>query len=357
MATSRIAIHPRWSHLPLLIVLAAIAYLVPLAYSLRETRPLQEVPPAAGRGVDIVVRGRLEPRAGIFSVAAFSIAPTVAVGDVLVVEGQEVKKGDIVAVLRNRDEAQAALEVAKADLAVAERRLDQVRRPYKDSTITALKATVRAREADLVLAETQHRRGTTLFAGGVASAETRDVRAADVDRGRANLEEARAKLQAEQEVAAPDILLAEAQVAAARVRLQSAQADLELTQIRAPADGTVLKIHAKAGELVSHGPILDIGDIAAPKIVAEVGERLIPRLRVGQRARISVRGDEREWTATISRIGGKILSQARAPADAVTGAGGRIVEVEGAIDPSEQLPRVAGLELLVRIEAPPAAKP
>ena len=193
MATSRIAIHPRWSHLPLLIVLAAIAYLVPLAYSLRETRPLEGPPPAAGRGSDIVVRGRLEPRAGIFSVAAFSIAPTVAVGDVLVVEGQEVKKGDVVAILRNRDEAQAALEVAKADIAVAERRLEQVRRPYKDSTITALKATVRAAKpiwpsqkpnatvAIRFLQEAWHRRRRGMCAR------------ADVERGRANLEEARAE--------------------------------------------------------------------------------------------------------------------------------------------------------------------
>jgi HlyD family secretion protein len=342
---------------PLLLVLTTIALLIPVSYSYRDTWPPNKAVVPLGLTPEIVSRGRLEPKAGIFSVAAFSIAPTVALGDVLVVEGQTVKKGDVVATLRNRDEAQAVLENAKADLTVAERRLEQVRRPYKDSTVTALEATVRAREADLALAEAQRRRGDVLYHGGVASEETRDMRVADVARGQATLEEARARLQAETEVAETDIQVAEAQLAAARAHLRSAQSEVELTEIRAPTDGVVLKIHAKAGELASRGPIMDIGDIAAPKIVAEVDERLVPRLRLGQRVRVSIRGDDREWPATISKIGSEILSQVRAPADAVTGAGDRIVEVEATFAASEELPRVAGLEMLVRIEVSPASKP
>jgi len=50
---------------------------------------------------DIVVRGRLEPSEGVYELAAFSIAPTTAVGEILVSEGQSVAKGQIVATLRS----------------------------------------------------------------------------------------------------------------------------------------------------------------------------------------------------------------------------------------------------------------
>jgi multidrug efflux pump subunit AcrA (membrane-fusion protein) len=72
---------------------------------------------------DIVVRGRLEPSEGVYELAAFSIAPTTAVGEILVSEGQTVAKGQIVATLPSRAQAAAGVESAKAALVVAERRL------------------------------------------------------------------------------------------------------------------------------------------------------------------------------------------------------------------------------------------
>jgi hypothetical protein len=68
--------------------------------------------------------------------------------------------------------------------------------------------------------------------------------------------------------------------------------------------------------------------------------------------RISLRGQNGEWHGTISRIGNVVLAQMRPSADTVTGTGGRIVEVEAALSNATGLPPVAGLELLVRIQAP-----
>jgi len=97
---------------------------------------------------DIVVRGRLEPSEGVYELAAFSMAPTTAVGEILVSEGQTVA-GQIVATLPSRAQAAAGVESAKAALVVAERRLELTRRPYKDSVISAQQATVQARMADV----------------------------------------------------------------------------------------------------------------------------------------------------------------------------------------------------------------
>jgi ABC exporter DevB family membrane fusion protein len=293
----------------------------------------------------------LEPSDGVYELAAFSIAPTTAVGEVLVSEGQVVKKGEIVATLRSHAQAAAGVESAKAALAVVERRLDLTRRPYKDSVVTAQQATIQARMADLEFAQSQLNRGETLYGRGVSSDEVRETRRAELSRAQARLEEARAQLQATTEVPSREIVLAEAEVVAARAKLQSALEELALAEIRAPADGTVLKVRAKSGELVSHRQIMDIGNIKRPKIVAEVDERLVPPLKIGQSVRASLRGHEGEWTARISRIGGLVIAQLRPSTDTVTGTGGRIVEVEAELLDTSGLPPIAGLEMLVRIEA------
>ena len=301
---------------------------------------------------DIVVRGRLEPSDGVYELAAFSIAPTTAVGEILVAEGQVVAKGQLVATLRSRAQAAAGVETAKASLVVAENRLELTRRPYKDSAIAAHEATVQARMADVGLAQSQLNRGEMLHQRGVASDEVREIRRAELSRAQARLEEARAQLQATTEVPSREIMLAESEVAAAKARLHAAKEELALSEIRSPIDGVVLKIRAKSGELVSHRQIMDIGNISAPKIIAEVDERLVPSLRLGQLVRASLRGQQAEWNGTISRIGSVVLAQTRPSADTVTGTGGRIVEVEAVLSNASGLPPVAGLELLVRIQAP-----
>jgi hypothetical protein len=97
---------------------------------------------------------------------------------------------------------------------------------------------------------------------------------------------------------------------------------------------------------------LEIGDIARLKIVAEVDERLIPRVRIGQPVRASVRGLEGVWAASVSGIGKVVLAQTRPTPDTVTGPGGRIVEVDAELTDAAGLPPIAGLELLVRIQSP-----
>jgi HlyD family secretion protein len=322
------------------------------AYETRERWTEGETSAPVSAPEDIVVRGRLEPSEGVYEIGAFSIAPTTAVGEILVSEGQAVAKGQIVATLPSRAQAAAGVATAQAALVVAERRLELTRRPYKDSVISAQQATVQARIADVGLAESQLSRGELLHQRGVTSDEAREIRRAELSRAQARLEEARAQLQAITEVPSREITLAEAEVGAARTRLQGAMEELALTEIRSPVDGVVLKIRAKSGELVSHRQIMDIGNINVPKIIAEVDERLVPNLRLGQSVRISLRGQNGEWHGAISRIGSVVLAQMRPSADTVTGTGGRIVEVEAALSNATGLPRVAGLELLVRIQAP-----
>ena len=68
----------------------------------------------------------------------------------------------------------------------------------------------------------------------------------------------------------------------AAAALQRAQAELQLSMVRAPIDGQVLEIHAREGERVDEFGILELGDTSVMYAVAEVYETDIGRVQVGQ---------------------------------------------------------------------------
>jgi len=71
-----------------------------------------------------------------------------------------------------------------------------------------------------------------------------------------------------------------------RARLAQAQAELELEVVRAPIDGQVLEVFARAGERVGPQGILELGRTHQMYAVAEVYETDIGRVRLGQRATV-----------------------------------------------------------------------
>lgn len=84
-----------------------------------------------------------------------------------------------------------------------------------------------------------------------------------------------------------DVALAQAQQAAASVRLSEAK--LNDTVIYAPANGVVLKKNTEAGETVGAGtPIFTIGDLENPWIKVYVKEDRLGLVKLGQRAEVKV---------------------------------------------------------------------
>lgn len=141
--------------------------------------------------------------------------------------------------------------------------------------------------------------------------------------GRVNqltLDDARSKIQAAEEKAvteraalarliaqgAPLPTRLEASLAAARSDLALAEQAIERTRIRAPADGTVLSVPARAGELTAPSPesvLVTFGDLSSLKVRAEVEERDATRVKIGQR--IVVRADaypDREFEGKVTSI-------------------------------------------------------
>ena len=135
----------------------------------------------------------------------------------------------------------------------------------------------------------------------VQSAQRRGAASADdVSRTRSAMVVAAEKLDQEREayrrVAArsgmPLPTRLEAALTSARAELSLAELAFERTRIRAPSGGTVLQTNVKTGEMIAPTPELaavTMGDVSALRVRAEVEERDVGKVRVGQR--VVVRSD------------------------------------------------------------------
>ena len=101
---------------------------------------------------------------------------------------------------------------------------------------------------------------------------------------------------------APDVALAEAQVANAEAALDRARSDAALTRLYAPIAGTVLRIHARPGDQVGADGLLELADLGRMDVVADVYETDLPRVRVGASAEVVVPGEARRYGATVREI-------------------------------------------------------
>lgn len=93
--------------------------------------------------------GYLEPAGEVIELSASTSIEGVRIEQLLVKQGDEVKEGQIVAILDNRDRLEAALKQAKAQVKVAQARLEQVKAGAKSGDIQAEEARLQRTSAEL----------------------------------------------------------------------------------------------------------------------------------------------------------------------------------------------------------------
>ncbi len=159
-----------------------------------------------------------------------------------VVEGDKVKKGEIIARLED-DDVKAQLAAAKANLEL--------------------------QQADLTQSKNAYYRAEALF-------KTNAVSQADLDQAQASYNRVVAS------------------IAVAKANVQGAEVALENTVIRAPFDGTVLTKNADVGEIVaplaagvnSKAAVVTIADMKALQVEADESESKIERITPDQKCEI-----------------------------------------------------------------------
>jgi HlyD family secretion protein len=182
--------------------------------------------------------------------------------------------------------------VANADKAAARRRAE-------DAVADADKAVTEA-QAALDKAALERRTGA---ASDAALEAARAALARAQDRQRQQKAELRG-IEADPGTPLPNFV--DGQVNVARAEAAAAAAAIERLTIRAPISGTVLQVNAKPGELAASAnaqPLLIIGDISALRVRAELDERDVGEVKIGQSAVIradAFRG--REFAGKVSFI-------------------------------------------------------
>ncbi len=206
---------------------------------------------------------------------------TARVAQVLVDEGAQVHRGDVLVQLE-ADEQRAALAQAVAAEQQAQARVAGLR----SSGRSAAQAALAQAEATLAAARHSFARAQQLVAEGFYSAAQLDDARRALAVAQAQQGSARAQVQANAD-AGTDVVQAQAQAALARAATAAAQARLAQLALRAPTDARVLLRAVEPGQIVQPGKALLGLALAGPtQLVAQVDERFLDQLQTGQSATV-----------------------------------------------------------------------
>ena len=201
------------------------------------------------------------------------------VAQVRVMEGTQVRQGDVLVQLES-DELRAALAQAVAAERQAKARLEGLRSTGR----TAAQAARAQADASLQAASASLARVQQLVAEGFYSPAQLDEARRAVDVARAQQLSAQAQLQANAD-AGTEVAQAQAQLALAQAATVAAQARLAQATLVAPADARVLVRGVEPGQIVQPGKALLSLALAGPtQLVAQVDERFLEQLQLGQPA-------------------------------------------------------------------------
>lgn len=256
-----------------------------------------------GRQWRAVAPGRVEPSSGEIKIRASVVG---VVAEVAVKANDTVMAGEPLIRLADQ-EALARLASARAQLDVRKRaRNDErtwgraaERRKAEDAVVDAQREVENARAAfDRIALERR--------AGSRSDADVAAARAA-VSRAQEELAQRKVALRRlETETNPPLPSLTDGEYNMARAELMAATAALDKLTIRAPLDGTVLQVNAKAGELASPSataPLIVLGEISAKRVRAELDARDYGSIKLGQSAVVRAAAfPGREFTGTVSSI-------------------------------------------------------
>lgn len=268
--------------------------------------------PQENKQSQVTALGRLRPGRGVVKVAGPS-QPAVVVGKLLVDEGDRVQRGQTIALLDNH----------LAQIAVVDR---------LSANVEAQSAEVAKIEAELRTGMVEYARLTKLHKQGAISDSQRDAAELAAESAGANLRRARAGTNL------------------ARADLRRAREDLQLTVVRAPVNGQVLKIHTREGERAGVDGIVEIADTGQMYAVAEVYETDISRVVVGQRATVSLPRAGAPLSGMVERIGLKIGKVDVLGTDPVARTDARVVEVDIRLDDSSRVSGVTNMQVTVTID-------
>jgi HlyD family secretion protein len=240
--------------------------------------------------------------------------------------GDDVTEGQLLAETGTALLEQAQVDVAKAELELAERQSEMAIGQEQDV----------CSRADVAVRTSARR--AKLLKSGVTSSEEADVAAGDAKALSGACAAARIATRA-----------AAASVGVARARLGRAEAELNRCFVRAPMDGRVLRIVRRPGELIDAEGVLELGRVSRMYAIAEIYETDVRRVHKGQKATVTSAALEGPLTGVVEYVRLKVRKQDATGTDPAARKDARIVEVEVLLDRPEAVAALTNLQVEVVI--------
>jgi multidrug resistance efflux pump len=257
--------------------------------------PDRRAPREGDKDTSIRVPGTIRPA------SQASVSPLVSgqVTRVLVEEGDVVKAGQVLATL-DRTKADLGLRKAEAQLERAKAAVNEAEAGVglREGEVKRAEAGVKQAEAQRSYARKKLERMRALLGQRSIDQSVVDEAEAQFQAAEAQVEQASAALLA----ARSTLDKGKARVTAAKADVAIAQADrdlakwnVEATEIRAPAAGTVLARHVRVGDGVGPAqangrptPLFEIADLTQLDAAASVPAKDLAELKVGQKCEVRV---------------------------------------------------------------------
>lgn len=264
-------------------------------------------------------------------------------GDVLielrVQDGQTVKAGDVVAVLRSYEVVGRSLQISEARRDLARLKLQALKDGPRTRELAGQEQAVR-------LAELDSKKIQIEMASSALRPEIKQINLesaqSKVDQEQRKLATMRAALDIDTQTAAAELAIAEAEV-------EQLRSNRENSLIRSPINGVILQLYARQGEVVGGQGVAKIVDLSQLRVLADVDEVQLDRVQVGGRADIRLRGRDEPFKGRVSRIVPSVNRLRRADPEGATPMDARVVQVEVEFVDSDRIPQVIGREVRVTL--------
>jgi HlyD family secretion protein len=301
-----------WIGLALIVVIGLVVMFMNNAATAKKAEEAEREANKVESPYAAIANGRIDVEGGIIQIAARRGG---VVREVLVQEGDRVVTGQILA-RQEDDEPRLALQSAAADVNQAESQLRQI-------------------QVDIRTAQREFDRLQQLVA-------TNFVAAQRLDQARDAIATAEARMGS-----------AQAAVATARARRDQAAYNVELTVIRAPANGRIVRRYANPGAGASTLNVSNMFDLEpdAPRIArAEIVESDIPNITANQAVEVTPEGDTTKvYVGTVLRRAAVFGARKLASDDPSQRSDERVVEVVVTVG---NAPLLIGQRVLVKFMKP-----
>lgn len=284
-------------------------------------------------------------------------------------EGQDVKRGDIVAVLATYPATEIALRLAEAQLEKAKRRLESLKAGIEIARTPDVPPAASTGGAKPAAAPVVKKPSAGAEPKVSVAEQEEIVRLTDKKRDLKTLEMQRSGLPPEEqalnigiaedksqrehvrlkmakESLANDLAEAASDVRIKEVAVEQARLDHDHSVLRAPLDGTVTQIVTRPGEALAR-EVCQIVDMSQLRILVDLDERLISRVKVGQPVDVVFRGETHALKGKVARVSSTV---SRMKTSATSGTGTTkldVVKVEVTLDDPSQMPKIVSREATV----------